>query len=95
MDEAGNSVLRPGEETRFLIGRHGDNLLIPFQCELCHFRNIMSRNPARTLASDVEMMDFIRRANLDAFWSREPRTVNETRLNVVRLEEKVGCCFGI
>jgi hypothetical protein len=62
-------------------GRNGDNLVTPFQCDLCHFRNLMQRDPVLTLAQDVRIMKLIRRANLDALWSREPTTVSSTLLN--------------
>jgi hypothetical protein len=63
------------DELRFLVARDGDNLVTPFQCDHCHFQNIMNREPLDGLASDVRLLKSIRRVNLDAFWSREPRTV--------------------
>ena len=58
--------------------RNGDNLLTPFQCNTCHFRNLMNRDPRHALATDLRMLKCIRRANLDALWSLEPRAVNRT-----------------
>ncbi len=66
------------DDQRFLTARDGDNLLTPFQCDVCHFTNIMGREPLEGLASDLRMIKCIRRANLDAFWSREPGTVKGT-----------------
>jgi hypothetical protein len=63
------------EEGRFLSARDGDNLVTPFQCDHCHFMNLMGRKPLENLASDVRLLKCIWRVNLDAFWSREPRTV--------------------
>jgi len=63
------------DEKRFLMARDGDNLVTPFQCDHCHFMNIMKREPLDDLASDVRLMKCIRRVNLVAFWSREPGTV--------------------
>ncbi len=65
------------DEDRFLFGRNGDNLMTPFMCELCHFRNVLERDPVEGLASDVRIMKLMRRANLDAFWSLEPSTVKK------------------
>ncbi len=43
-----------------------DNLVKPFQCDLCHFRNLFGRDPVINLGQDVRVLKFIRRANLDA-----------------------------
>jgi hypothetical protein len=49
--------------------------MTPFQCDQCHFRNIYKRYPVPRDLQDEEVMEFIRRAVIDAFWSREPSTV--------------------
>jgi hypothetical protein len=49
--------------------------MTPFQCEICHFRNIRKRDPVESLLRDQEALEFFRRASLDAFWSRAPSTV--------------------
>ncbi len=69
--------LDPEDQERFQIARNGDNLVTPFQCDTCHFINIMNREPVMGIASDIRLLKCIRRANLDAFWSREPKTVNK------------------
>jgi len=75
-DETGEfMILDEDDKKRFLKARDGDNLLTPFQCDHCHFANIMKREPLEDLASDVRLMKSIRRVNLDGFWSREPGTV--------------------
>jgi hypothetical protein len=48
--------------------------MTPFQCELCHFRNIYQRNPLTNLFVDQEALEFFWRASLDAFWSRATLT---------------------
>lgn len=60
----------------FEHARPGDTLMIPFQCELCHFRNICKRDPSYGSTSDVETLKYLRRANLDTFWSRRSSTVS-------------------
>jgi hypothetical protein len=45
VDDDGVEMERAGDESRFLVARPGDNLLTPFQCDVCHFRNIMKRDP--------------------------------------------------
>ena len=59
---------------RFRSGRDGDHLLTPFQCDTCWFRNLKGRDPTG-LTKDRLVLVHIRRANLDAFWAREPTTV--------------------
>lgn len=63
---------------RYLQARNGDNLVTPFQCDTCHFRNLYNRDPEPRLAQDVRVQKCIRRANLDALWAAEPRTVSRT-----------------
>ena len=65
------------EQSRFLRARDGDHLLVPFECDLCHFRNCCLRDPILDSERDINTLRAIRRANLDAFWSRETSTVRE------------------
>ena len=75
----------PEEDDKFRHGRNGDHLMCPFQCDLCHFRNIQLRDPSGEGRQDRNMMIAIRRANLDAFWGRSPSTVKSNRSNLKRL----------
>ena len=63
------------EDDMFAVARPGDTLMVPFQCDLCHFRNLMGRDPHLGNSADDESLCLIRRANLDAFWSRTSNTV--------------------
>ena len=65
--------------------RAGDHFITPFQCELCHFRNICKRNPDMTSAQDKWLIQCIIRANLDAFWARQPSTVQGNLRQVNKL----------
>ena len=56
---------------------------IPFECDLCHFRNICGRGPVFQSKRDAWTLLVIRRANLDAMWSRETSTVSN---NLSRLK---------
>jgi hypothetical protein len=64
--------------------RDGDSLVTPFQCDHCHFVNVMGREPVEGLASDLRVLKCIRRVNLDAFWSREPGTVRSVLEEALR-----------
>jgi hypothetical protein len=75
----------------FKQARAGDHLRVPFQCELCHFRNLMRRNPKDNSATDFEMLDMTRQVNLDAFWSRESGTVSSNLWEPVRMERTMSC----
>ena len=59
-----------------MVARPGDNLMVPFQCDVCHFRNINKRDPLEDKVEDIRLMRCIRRANLDAMWCRESNTVS-------------------
>jgi hypothetical protein len=48
-----------------LVRRDGDNLVCPFQCDLCHFRNIKKQDPFASDLQDLNLLRGIRRANLD------------------------------
>jgi hypothetical protein len=41
MDEDGVIVEDNCNECRYKQARNGDNLLTPFQCDICQFRNLM------------------------------------------------------
>jgi len=93
VDEDGNSLMDPTGSGRFVEGRNGDHLMVPFQCELCHFRNIYGREPQANNVKDKLFFKYARRANLDCFWSREPPTVrnNLSLLNrITKTEDKFG-----
>jgi hypothetical protein len=63
------------EEVRFREARAGDHMMTPFQCDVCHFRNIYHRDPDARILVEAETLEFIRHAILDSFWSREPTMV--------------------
>ena len=53
----------------------------------------MSRRPIEGKAEDVRLLNAIRRANLDAFWAREPPTVAKNLLEArraVRISQSLG-----
>ena len=80
------------DRMRFKEGREGDHLLTPFQCDSCHFLNIQQRFPVVGRSTDELLLLCIRRANLDALWSRERSTVGQNRREGVRL---VGLCDNL
>ena len=56
---------------RFRIARDRYHLTgIPFECDLCRFRNLKERDPIHVSARDIYTLLCIRRAILDDFWSR-------------------------
>mmetsp|Transcript_5370 Transcript_5370/g.7910 ORF Transcript_5370/g.7910 Transcript_5370/m.7910 type:complete len:228 (+) Transcript_5370:2750-3433(+) len=92
-DAAGEIIVIPADRNRYIVGRNGDHLVTPFQCDLCHFRNLMQRDPIEDLPSDVRLLKFIRRANLDAMWASEPKTVAST-LSEARRGLSIAHSFG-
>lgn len=89
-DVDGITQVIEGDEDRFHYGRDGDHLLLSFQCELCHFRNMEGRNPVEKNNLDDRVLMLIRRATLDSFWSREPATVKGNLRNGRKLEDIVS-----
>ena len=76
-----------------LYARDGDHFLVPFQCDICHFKNLINRDPGQTV-EDIKLIVTIRRANLDDFWVREPDKVAVTRRKGVRIG-KFGNIVGL
>ena len=93
-DKQGNVIDMAREEQRFRQARNGDHLMISFQCDLCHFRNIQGRDPMGSVTDD-NLMTCIRRANLDAFWAREPGTVSANLYDARRSVTTQVDCLGI
>jgi hypothetical protein len=44
------------EDDMFAVARPGDAVMVPFQCDLCHFRNVMGRNPLLGNRADDESL---------------------------------------
>ena len=61
---------------RYRCGRNGDHLMgVPFECDLCSFRNVCGRDPLLGNHRDQFTLTSIRRVQLDVMWAREPHTV--------------------
>jgi hypothetical protein len=86
LDDDGEEIRDPSKLTRFREGQAGDHLMTPFQCDLCHFRTVMWRNPVLSCATDDTILDYIRRANLDAMWCWAKSTVLANLRSAKRME---------
>ena len=86
LDELDDEV----EEKKFKHARNGNNFIVPFQCDLCHFRNIQGRNPGIQPQQDKTLLIGIRRAILDSFWSRATSTVKNNASGVKVLQYSNG-----
>ena len=75
----------------YVVVRKGDHLMCPFQCDLCHFRNIKGCDPLPTLLGDIRLQIAIRRAILDSFWARTTKTVEGNLSQVSKF--LVGCNY--
>ena len=75
------------KQNEFEEGRDGDHILNPFECDLCIFRKLKGRNPIGGKHRDDELLAYIRRMNLDAFWSRATSTVLGNRDKVKKMCE--------
>ena len=89
-DEKEFHEIDKADEDRYVLGRNGDHLMgVPFQCDLCHFRNMTGRDPIAHHKKDEYTMLCVRRANLDALWAREPGTV-KSNLSSLRRSHRSG-----
>lgn len=85
--------LEEDDPLRFREARSGDHLMVPFQCDCCHFFNMQGRSARPNCPVDSLLMKCIRRANLDSMWSRERSTVRNNLLNgrkLNRIQEVLG-----
>ena len=92
-DFEGESLARPEDKDRFRTARGGDHTMCCFQCKRCQFRNLKGRSPRGEII-DQALVSLIRRANLDAFWSRTPGTLQGHR-GEVRKQLRYGQTFGL
>ena len=49
---------------------------IPFECDMCQFRNVNERDPIHGNSKDNYTLLCLRRSILDEFWNRETSTVS-------------------
>jgi hypothetical protein len=89
----GAEELEVDDPDRFRVARDGDHLMCPFQCDVCHFRNIQDRDPGAR-HEDALFLMCIRRANLDALWARESATVKGNRGRFAKVIE-VSSALGL
>ena len=75
---------KEGDEMEFDYARNKDHLMTPFVCDYCVFHKIYGREPNLENPKHFEALVFIRRANLDAFWSRRTSTVAQNAARVKR-----------
>jgi hypothetical protein len=73
------------ESGYFTSARSGDSLFCPFECDECDFFRLKCVSSRTDDKNHQILLDFIRRSNLDAFWSRSP--VNVTELTIMFHEE--------
>ena len=92
VDEEGTSLILDKDKDRFMFGRAGDHLVTPFQCETCHFRNLLGRDIQLESCQDRLLVIAVRRATLDAFWSRECLTVQgNCNRSLDHIKQAEGC----
>lgn len=90
-----DEVEDPKEASRFKCARLGDNLMCPFQCEICHFRNIQLRDPRIDSIQDKYLLVVMRRAILDSFWARAEGTVLTQKRDVGKILNIAENKFGL
>ena len=73
--------------TDYKEARNRDSLLTPFECDICIFSKLQGSDPEWSAQRDLFLLDLIRGANLDAFWSRAQSTVQQNLTKVKLLLE--------
>ena len=86
-------MIAPDEDKDYITARAGDHLFCPFECDACTFYRLKGRLPEARNITDSTLLVYLRRANLDAFWSRRPGTIEGLRTLFFR-QAKVGVTFG-
>jgi hypothetical protein len=105
MSEIGGEItqdedrLQPSWGTRaqppddYRVGRNGDHLLTPFECDGCIYKKLRGVAPEHDPQRNELLEACIRQANLDAFWSRATSTVRANRDKTklaLELSEELG-----
>lgn len=73
------------DPTDYHVGRPGEHLMVPFECDLCVFRKLKGVSPSADSHQDQYLMAAIRRVLLDSMWSRSRKTVTENSRRVKRI----------
>ena len=73
--------------TDYLEAREGNALMTPFECDVCVFRRLRFHDPNFKRQQDFLLLKLIRKATLDAFWSRAWSTVRQNLSKVKMLLE--------
>ena len=76
-----------------MSARNGDHTLTPFQCPLCHCRNIKRRNLIPNFVPDELFKSQVIRSSIDAFWSRTASTLRN-HLAEIRQQIKYQRALG-
>jgi hypothetical protein len=86
-------VMDENEKTRYKVARPGDVLMCPFECDSCQLWKLTGGHSEPQTHREDRLSVFIRRAQLDAFWAREPGTVsgnlNDVK-KILRAQEDLG-----
>ena len=76
LDEDAGLASKEKRRQCFKRARWGDDLMVQFEYDWCLFTQLKNKLPDPTITTDILLMSCIRRATLDAFWSRAGSTVN-------------------
>ena len=59
VDDDGEVWIKAGDEHRFNVGHDGAHLFLPFQCDICWFRNLKGRDSEKDTDQDKEELIFL------------------------------------
>ena len=58
-NELGATWMRDDDNDKYLVGKNGDSLIVPFQYDYCWFVNLKERLPDIDKESDTMLMGYI------------------------------------
>ena len=77
VEDESKVLIESRDKAQYRRGRNEDHLMgVPFECDLCHFRNMKRRDPVWRSAKDMDTIEAIRRVILNVFWAREEGNVS-------------------
>ena len=63
-----DNLLEADDVLRFKNAQNRDHMMVPFQCDNCHFQNLKGRMPNPELHQDKLLLLCLQRVILDSFW---------------------------
>ena len=77
------------QPNNYLEARQGENLMIPFECNLCTFWQVKNQNPRHQSPPYQLLLACLCQENLDSFWSRERNTAEKNTGQAAAMQRRM------